>query len=180
MSHDAGDRWEEIDPGTISTDVTSLTVLQDTLFAGTRFAGFADADWPRSGQRFVPGIVPNLNSRFVDLDAVYPQILPHSWLVCLNQEQFQPLQVASATTALMRGFTLESQVSRIALQTPATFNNIYPPQTTIVLANSELLALADLPLDLNHSDRSEPFQDPIGHNSVYLSQFVQGYKRGKS
>lgn len=171
-TQDAGDHWTEIDAGTIATEVTSLTVAQNSLVAGTRFAGFTATDWTRSGKRATPEIS---NDQFIDLDAVYPQILPNSWLVCLTQDQFQPVQAATVNTAIARGFTLESQVSRIILKTPQQLDQ-FRPQTTIVLAQSESLSFANFPLSLNQNSRStiEQFQDPIGSDSIFLDRFVPG------
>lgn len=179
VTEDAGEHWTEIDPGTIATEVTALTVSQDSLIAGTRFAGFTATDWSRTGQRVASGTLIE-NYQFIDLDAVYPRILPNSWLVCLNQEQFQPIQAETITTTIAHGFTLESQVSHIKLKTPTNLDR-FRPQTTIVLAQSEPLTFADVPLRLNQNHQSlEQFQDPIGSDYVFLDQFVPGLQSGQN
>jgi photosystem II stability/assembly factor-like uncharacterized protein len=177
VTEDAGEHWTEIDPGTIATEITALTISQDSLIAGTRFAGFTATDWSRTGQK--SGTLTG-DYQFIDLDAVYPQILPNSWLVCLNQEQFQPIQAETVTTTIARGFTLESQVSHITLKTPTNLDR-FRPQTTIVLARSEPLTFANFPLSLNQNHRSlEQFQDPIGSDYIFLDQFVPGLQSGQN
>ncbi|MGG6266448.1 putative baseplate assembly protein [Leptolyngbya sp. AN10] len=154
----------EIDPNAIKTAITALTVLQNRLIAGTRFAGFVETDWSYS----------QTPENELDLDAVYPQILPKSWLVCLNQEQFQAVRIENVNTAIAKGFTLEAPVSRI---TAKTVLDRLPPRTTTVLAQSELLTVAEL--SVNRGSVLQQFQDPIGAQSVYLEQFVPGLQAGQ-
>lgn len=201
VSQDGGESWEDLSQAAIATAVTALTVLQDDLFVSTRFGGFANADWPRSGQP-ITDTVPSIAdlappTNHLDLNAVYPQILPHSWIVLLNQGPVQPLQVQTVTTALATGFTLSTQVTRLTVQ--STFDPVlYPPQTTIVLAQSEPLILADISLTLENQQQqidtaianpdlatldalsqAECFQDPVGADRMYLEQFVQGLYSGQ-
>lgn len=176
-TQNAGNNWIELDSGTIATEVTSLSVAQDSLIAGARFAGFTATDWSRTGERVA---FETFDESLLDLDAVYPQILPDSWLVCLSPERFQPVQVATVRTAIARGFTLESQVSRITLKSLSPLDRFRPP-TTIVLAQSESLPFANFPLSLNQNHRSavEQFQDPIASDSIFLDQFVPGLQSGQ-
>jgi photosystem II stability/assembly factor-like uncharacterized protein len=179
-TQDTGYSWIELDPTAIATEVTALTIFQNALVAGTRFAGFTETDWPRTGQSLTAASMSE-SHQFIDLDAVYPQLLPNSWLVCLDQDQFQPVRAESIRTAIARGFTLESPVSRVSLRTPTALDR-FRPQTTIVLAQNELLPLANLPLSLNYNDRSilEQFQDPIGNDAIFLDQFVPGLQPGQN
>jgi ligand-binding sensor domain-containing protein len=115
----------------------------------------------------------------------------------LNQGQVQPLQVQTLSTALATGFTLSTQVTCLTFQ--SAYNPVsYPPQTTIVLAHSEPLPLADISLTLENQQQqidtaianpnlampsalsqSECFQDPVGVDRIYLEQFVQGLQPGQ-
>ncbi|BAU12714.1 hypothetical protein LEP3755_32450 [Leptolyngbya sp. NIES-3755] len=155
----------EIDRDVIKTEITALTVLQNRLIAGTRFAGFVETDWSYS----------QASENALDLDAVYPQILPKTWLVCLNQEQSQAVQIETVSTTIAKDFTLEAPVSRI---TSRTLLDRFPPRTTTVLAQSELLTVAEL--SVNRGSILEQFQDPIGAQSVYLEQFVPGLQAGQN
>ncbi|XHX79864.1 MAG: putative baseplate assembly protein [Stenomitos frigidus ULC029] len=204
VSQDGGERWQDLSQAAIATAVTALTVVQADLFVSTRFGGFANADWSRSGQpiaKTVPAsseAAPALPTYHLNLNAIYPQILPPSWLVLLNQGQVQPLQVQTVTTALATGFTLSNQVTRLTF--PTAFDPaLYPPQTTIVLTQSEPLTLADISLTLENQQQqidtasvnphlampsalsqSECFQDPVGVDRMYLEQFVQGLQPGQN
>lgn len=203
VSQDGGESWQDLSQAAIATAVTALTVVQDDLFVSTRFGGFVNADWSGSGQPITNTVptssesVPVPPTSHLNLNAIYPQILPHSWLVLWNQGQVQPLQVQTLTTVSSTGFTLSTQVTRLTFQ--SDFNPVpYPPQTTIVLAHSEPLTLADISLTLENQQQqidtaianpnlampsalsqSECFQDPVGVDRMYLEQFVQGLQPGQ-
>ena len=203
VSQDGGESWQDLSQAAIATAVTALSVAQDDLFVSTRFGGFVNADWSRSGQPVTNTVPATAESNLVpptchlNLNAIYPQILPHSWVVLLNQGQVQPLQVQTLATALATGFTLSTQVTCLTFQ--SAYNSVpYPPQTTIVLAHSEPLPLADISLTLENQQQqidtaianpnlampsalsqSECFQDPVGVDRIYLEQFVQGLQPGQ-
>ncbi|WP_190505961.1 putative baseplate assembly protein [Leptolyngbya sp. FACHB-321] len=203
VSQDGGESWQDLSQNAIATAITALSVVQDDLFVSTRFGGFVNADWSRSGQPVTNTVPTTSESTLVpptchlNLNAIYPQILPHSWVVLSNQGQVQPLQVQTLSTALATGFTLSTQVTCLTCQ--SAYNPVsYPPQTTIVLAHSEPLPLADISLTLENQQQqidtaianpnlampsalsqSECFQDPVGVDRIYLEQFVQGLQPGQ-
>lgn len=223
VSENQGETWNELKQTPIATGITALAASEIDLFVGTRFAGFAHTDWSPSGQPITsppapesppPVIVGDRNavsslisqsvpeqssstSITLDLNAIYPQILPNSWIVLLNEKQVQPVQVQMVTTALATGFTLSAQVTRLTCKAPKTPVS-YHPQTTIVLAQSEALTLAETsltvekqqeqidtaiaPIDSEKSDpwiQTQGFQDPIGRDRIFLEQFVQGLQPGQ-
>jgi predicted phage baseplate assembly protein len=104
------------------------------------------------------------------LDALYPQILPDSWLV-LSIAGRQELYYASAVTADSRqGFTLSAKTTRVDVQGPsvvAIFN--YHVRDTVVFARNDLLPLADAP-------RTTPVQG----NSVELDTLIDAPPAGRS
>lgn len=204
VSIDRGETWQECDMAPIATGVLAMASSPEDLFVGTRFSGFANTDWSPSGQPVDPAtaITPPPPTTALDLNALYPQILPDSWIVLLNhglpnQPQMQPLQVQTVSTTLATGFTLAAQVTRLTLQ-PSFDPNHYHPQTTIVLVQSEPLTLAATSLTLesqqaqieraiatmgaralNPAMQAGCFQDPIGRNYIFLEQFVQGLQPGQ-
>jgi ligand-binding sensor domain-containing protein len=164
-SNDDGDSW--IDVNINITDITALAgreANQDfQLFAGTKFAGFAEKESDQS------------NEPLISLDNIYPKILADSWIVLVDNSLALAYQVKNVLNAVVSKFTFEARVTQI--EVIQTISKIilaeFQPLTTIVLAQSELLTLAKIPLTLD-IQQEQIFQDPITENSVFLNQFVQG------
>ena len=91
-----------------------------------------------------------LDPAAIDLDAVYPRILPGSRVLLLAGDKEALLTVSSTREVSRADFALSARVTRVV---PVTPNSLvvaeYPLDRTTVLAQSEELALAD-------ADISEP------------------------
>jgi len=98
--------------------------------------------------------IPVPSSGYIDLDAVYPKVATGSWLVMIapNPKPGPPaalfsLYCAKSVSPVVRsGFGLSAKITRVA---PDSITNLssFPPDTTIVLAQSEELEVAEQPLD---------------------------------
>jgi predicted phage baseplate assembly protein len=82
----------------------------------------------------------------IDLDNTYPAIVDDSWLVLRNQlNQTRVYQVKGYTELTRKDYTLSTKVSRIELDRNTDFG-LFGMRNTTVLAQSEKLELAELPI----------------------------------
>jgi hypothetical protein len=90
-------------------------------------------------------IVPQTNT--IDLDAVYPKILPKSWVILAIPGDREIYQVDAVAEASRKDFTLSAKTTRLNL-TGANLLEKFNQQirTTAVYAQSELLDLAEVPI----------------------------------
>ena len=140
-----------------------------TLLAGTRFSGFVEQEWPGF----------QLASQKIDLDTLYTGILEDSWLVLVNGDRFEALQVENVSDGSRRDFLLDTTITSIIPTAPVTTPSNFSLRTTTVLVQSEQLAMAQESLSVS-SQQTKIFLDPISNNNIYLSEFVQGLENGQS
>lgn len=209
VSLNSGDNSGDVTWQQISQDVVPQTVialaLDDTLddsakalFAGTKFDNFlpieAEANSESSNLETngaTAGIQPQKqewpdfeiqNPRQLDLDTLYPQILPQSWVVLVDdrdpndpEQQAEPRygvrRVDSVATVDRQDFGLSGKLSRLELGV-AVEPDRFGLRSARVLGQSTELVLAPEPLTV--SDRQQNiFADPILDDTVYLQAFVQ-------
>ena len=109
--------------------------------------------------------IRTVDERIVDLDAVYPKILEDSWIV-LSKPHYQELyRVEEVTTGSRTDFTLTSQVTRLKLDAREHLD-WFGLRETVVLAQSEELALAERPITL-----------PLYGKQIALDRVVQGLEK---
>lgn len=188
-------QWALVSQSLSTQDITALAFNETNknLFAGSKFAGFLPSNVetsktelnnttnkPKNKQEW-PDFT--LQSNQIDLDTLYPQIFPKSWIILLdksnsinqenNQISFAVRQVKSTSTSTRKDFGLTSKITRIEPDKTLDNADNFKLRSTVVLSRSEELELAKERLTV--SDRQqEIFQDPIQGNTVFLSQFVQG------
>jgi len=186
--------WIEANQGLTTTDIISIATAPDNpaggnpkVFAGARFSGFAEArlqsrekhyielqEWPKF----------QLDAKVIDLDGLYPKILPNSWITLLDlsstdQQPAQPLplyaiaRVASVATASRQDFGLDLKVTHIIPAPVIDHPEKFGRRTAIVLAQSESLALAEESLTVS-AQKEKVFQDSLWDNKIFLRQYVQG------
>ncbi|BAY08537.1 putative baseplate assembly protein [Calothrix sp. NIES-2098] len=145
----------ELDNGT--------SFISKNLFAGTLFAGFVENEWPNF----------QISDREIDLDTLYPTILADSWIVLVNDNHFQASLVESTANISRRDFLLDTKLTRVLLSNP--INNIFDFELrkTLVLSQSEPLALAEERLTVT-VQQNKILQEPIYNNEIYLNQFITG------
>jgi hypothetical protein len=167
------------------------------VLAGARFLGFTEATaLPAEPDSLPPEQTewPNfyIQNNQIDLDAVYPKVLPDSWMVLVNQSQAAqmktqalpphlPVRVEEVSTEQRKGFTLDSKITRVLPDRsdrrphpPEAFN----PRSTLVLAQSEALPLAGISLTVP-IQQTEVFQAPLRENKIELSTYVHGLTEQK-
>jgi hypothetical protein len=132
-----------------------VTVLSAALAPGKGDTGVvikpttpkAYFDWPGFGD------VTDGRPNTVDLDADYPKIAEDSWLVLRSATTTQLYRVSAVVPGSRSDFALSTKVTTVTLRhgadVRATFGN--GRRTTVVLAQSERLDLADTP-------RTDPVQ----------------------
>ncbi len=177
-SVDRGDNWSEINGdtaaispirGLATKEITSLAIAnQGILLAGTRFSGFVEQEWPGF----------QLASQKIDLDTLYTGILEDSWLVLVNGDRFEALQVGKVFDGSRRDFLLDTTITSIIPSATVTTPSNFSLRTTTVLLQGEQLAMAQESLDVS-SQQTNIFLDPIFKNSILLSEFVQGLESGQ-
>ena len=160
--------WKPI--SIIPQGITSLAVNKDTeeFFAGTKFAGFPQEEWPNF----------EITDRPIQLDTLYPQILNNSLIVLVNGEHFEYRRVQSISTPLVSRFNLSAQITHIEpndrLRKPNKFNR----RSTNVLVQSEPLELASEILTIA-ARGEEIFQDPI-QQETFLEPIQQDFNQTKT
>ena len=179
-SVDRGDNWSEINGdvaaispirGLATKEITSLAIAKPgILLAGTRFSGFVEQEWPGF----------QLAAQKIDLDTLYTGILEDSWLVLVDGDRFEALQVENISDGSRRDFLLDTTITSIIPSAPVTTPTNFSLRNTDVLLQSEQLAMAQESLSVS-SQQANIFRDPISisDNSIFLSKFVQGLKSGQ-
>ncbi len=114
--------------------------------------------WAYSGQS--KQIIPQLrlyprNIHTLHLDAMYPQIVPESWLVLSIPEYQELYRVETAGEDSRAAFTLTGKTTRLTVQ-GEHLRELYNERLrdTAVFAHSELLALAETPITTDVSGDS--------------------------
>ena len=112
------------------------------------------------------------NRRYVYLDTTYPAVVKGGWALlraASGQSVAESVYAVTDNVETTRNdFTLSTKVSRLTLAAGAPFGPAFRMRTTTVLAQSERLELADLPV-----------ADHVGGNSVTLDRALLGLKVGK-
>ena len=107
-----------------------------------------------------------VDSTNIYLDSVYPKIVKDSWVVLKDDipnnddkgsltsktSKWKAYQVSEATELTKSDFTLTAKVTRLSLASNENFNRFFIRDTT-VLAQSEELELAPLPIEKEVSDK---------------------------
>jgi ligand-binding sensor domain-containing protein len=147
-----------------------MTFHSHSLWASTKFKGFVEDEWPHF----------QLKAAAIDLDTLYPKILADSWLVLLADtpfgQQFHACQVAAIANAARQDFSLDLKMSRITPSAPVLRPHRFPLRETVVLAQSQAIALADELLTVT-AQQHQIFADPVQPQQIWLSQFVTGLQR---
>jgi predicted phage baseplate assembly protein len=113
------------------------------------------------------------SSAFIHLDGLYPKIVKDTWLALESPQAgasapFRTTyRVSDNIEVSLSRFTLTAKVSRLQLNTNTNFTQ-YKLRETTVLAQSEQLELADLPI-----------ADAVQGNSVLLDRAYLGLKVGQ-
>ncbi len=190
-------QWTQVNEGLSTLDITALTCnnVQKNLFAGSKFAGFLQSAFeiditnefnstvkvnkPEKKQEW-----PNFNieSKQIDLDTLYPQILPKSWIVLLdqnntNQDNHQftvaVCQAKSISTITHKDFGLNAKVTQIEPDQIVENAKIFRLRSTIALVRSEELELAKEVLTVGDRQQ-EIFSDPMQDETILMKDFIQG------
>jgi predicted phage baseplate assembly protein len=106
--------------------------------------------------------------RIIDLDVVYPGVLPGSWLVLARPGYNELYRVQSASASSRTDFTLTAKTTRIELDTREHLN-FFGLRNTVVYAQSEPLEIAEYPLT-----------EAIQEDEVLLNRQVNGLAEGRT
>ncbi len=117
-------------------------------------------EWPNF---FISG-VSNSSDPVIYLDALYPAIVPNSWLVLVAPTYTEVYEVNAIAEDSRKNFGLTSKTSRVTLQGEnllEKFNNAI--RETVVYAVNEKLDLAEMPntLDITPGDNSIIIDKPV-------------------
>ena len=114
----------------------------------------------------------------LDLDRVYPQIIPGSWLVVERSgEASQITQVLSVTETAASNYAISSKITRLSFKP----SSITPPPTfaelrqMTVYSQSEKLTLAMVP-----DEALVPDRDPDTGDSVFIPDLSNGPEAGRN
>ena len=126
-----------------------------------------------------PGHV-HKKQRYIFLDTTYPGIVRGSWIALIDPAlpHALVLQVTDNQTVGHINFTISGKVSRLTVMLPEGQTNLsaFKMRTTSVLAVSEPLMLADLPID-----DPVPSQDPVTNDdTIVLDGVYLGLKKGRN
>jgi photosystem II stability/assembly factor-like uncharacterized protein len=168
-SDDNGDNWNPINRDLPTKTITALLATpraaQSRLYAGTSLSLLSERDeWLNF----------NIQAPNIDLDTLYPQVLPNSWAVLIDNNLVSAYQANSVREVEREDFGLTEKVTRIetdaALAELRDFINL---RTTQVLIQSHCLALAPKPFTVT-TRQHQIFSDPIQADEIFLSHYTAG------
>lgn len=133
-----------------------------TAKAQSSYGSPSDKDWP----------FKSTSRADLDLDAVYSQIVPDSWVVVApdgdpDKATFAEVEAVRDTGA--SGYGLSSKVTRIRLSQAITISSMADLRKLVVYGQSEELTLAGLPRE-----------DPVEKSRIELEEDVEGLEAGQS
>lgn len=176
-------------------NITSIAIHENQILAGAKFTGFADVAAVKQGaiasseQTEWPNF--HVQKDWIDLDTLYPKILPDSWALLVNQSQIPPenpsqilpphapVRVERIATEQRQGYGLDTKVTRLLPAQPIDHPTDFHLRTTVALAQSEALPLAEIRLTVP-VQQEQVFQDPIWDNRIFLNQYVHGLEAKKT
>jgi photosystem II stability/assembly factor-like uncharacterized protein len=168
--------WIKVENSRLNLDLITLTTCitdmgtSEQIFAGALFTGFENSDWTD----FEFTISADNQDNFIDLDTLYPRILSDTWIVLKTGNIFQLHRIKNVSSTQRKGFSLDTKVTRLTVEKKATpIKEFQDLRETIVLAQSEILPLAQDPLNIS-TQQTKIFFDPIINDRVFLSQYVVG------
>lgn len=148
--------YNAVNPNLLSSAGNNLGSLVNTSDGGTR-------TW----------ILPDPPPGYIDLDSVYPKIVTGSWLVMTAPDNSPGLYSVNSVSPVARsGFGLSAKITRVV---PNSITNLsdFPMDTTIVLAQSDELDVAEQPLQYplygTYLDLENIRPDLVGIQGVALS-----------
>ncbi len=167
-------------PGLGSNRPQMLPAAQPRAFAFRRSArrfGFNAPDWrlmPAEVKQAYggtanewPGFAIDGSQRHIDLDTAYPKIVPGSWVALLTPGYAELYRVTGNETVGVANFGLSGQVTRLTVDTNENIAR-FQRRETVVLAESELLPLAE-----------EPIPDPVTGNQIEVAGVVRDLVKGQ-
>ncbi|NEP49108.1 MAG: hypothetical protein F6K65_09875, partial [Moorea sp. SIO3C2] len=132
--------WETINNGLINQEIRSILAYfdqtqEEKLFAGSWFDSLHTTDWPGFAIA---------NQQHIDLNGIYDNIFPNSWVVLKHEESSQAYKVKSVGTVWRNEFGENGKITRIQLETTQADLSAFGEdkyRETVVLAQSEALKL---------------------------------------
>jgi predicted phage baseplate assembly protein len=103
----------------------------------------------------------------IDLDALYPRILPDSWVILSGPSGASLYHVDDVVPASRTDYTMSAKVSRLRLDTNTNLIS-FGLRDTLVLAQAERLTLAE-----------QPGVQPVSGNTITLDRRVDGLQPGQ-
>ncbi len=140
-------------------------------YGGTR----GTVEWPRFNIAYerpstdrAGESAPELDVVF--LDALYPTIVPGSWVVLSSSEHQEPYLVLSVAEDAKAEFTLTAKTTRVQLQGEKLFRRFATSlRDTVVFAKSERLDWAEAPLT-----------EPVRGNRIVLDRVIESLPAGRT
>jgi hypothetical protein len=115
-----------------------------------------------------PGFsIQNAQQKMIDLDAVYPRILPGSWVVLRRPAYTELYRVTSHETTSRTDYTVTAKISRLTLDTLENLS-MFGLRDTVVYAQSEELEVAEAPVT-----------EPVTGASIVLDRKIEGLVPGR-
>jgi len=177
------------DPGPTNifeTGLPDFAFTEDLILAGTGligFGGFRRQTFPPPTWEFrtleEDNPVHRGPFRFIYLDTTYPAIAANTWIALIGPGT-DPLilRVTDNETVTRSQFTISGKLSRLTVELPTSVSDLsgFRMRTTAVLAASERLTLADIPID-----DPVPTQNPVSNDDqAVLDTLYLGLKPGQN
>lgn len=118
------------------------------------------ADWPGFS-------IQTASQMIIDLDAVYPRILPDSWVVLRQPGSTEVFRVSRHEPSSRTDYSLTARTSRLTLDAVGSLAN-FGLRETVVYAQSEELEIAEVPV-----------AEPVAGSSIVLDRKVDGLAPGR-
>lgn len=135
------------------------TEAEESAAADGRYAG-GRTQWPEFNYEGEDDIV--------DLDTLYPKVLPGTWIVLSKSSYTELYRVTRAVPASRTDFTLTARVTRLELD---AYEHLswFPRRETVVYVQSEELALTEA-----------PETSLVGGDEIQLDRLVDGLTEGRT
>jgi predicted phage baseplate assembly protein len=149
--------WDSL-PSNLRFDTRIFVPSGNTSTATIVEAAYPPPSW--EGQTLQADSEPSGGECSIYLDNSYPAIVKESW-IALSRPNADPevLKVTDNLETTRTKFTISAKVSRLRV-TPCGPLSSFPIRTTTVLAQSEQMTLAEVPIEENISDNSITLDGP--------------------
>lgn len=129
-------------------------------------------DW--EGRTLEQDAGPSGNYRYIYLEREYPEIVDGSYIILQSSTNKNVYQIVENFTLTRSDYAMSAKVSRLKVSASSTFHSSYTIRNTTVLAQSEQLILAQVPIENDVMGDSLTLDGPYLHLRTGQSAILNG------